>query len=214
MSSMHDQRRDYQHGSLSRSELHADPFEQFHRWMADALALGEIDATAMTLATASPNGRPSARVVLLKHFDHSGFDWFTDTSSQKGQELAANPQAELLFFWRPLERQVRIHGQVEPLPASEVDRYFASRPKGSRLSAAASHQSSEVSARQTLLDAVDRLSDQYEDAGPPRPTRWGGYRLQPSYFEFWQGRTDRLHDRFSYRIGAANNTWAISRLSP
>ena len=166
----------------------------------------------MTLATASASGMPSARIVLLKHFGAEGFAWYTDYRSHKGQELADNPQAALMFYWYGLERQVRIQGRVEKLSAAEGQRYFNERPVGSRISAAISHQSAVVDSRETLEQAVTELQQQHPEGDIPYPEFWGGYRLIPSHFEFWQGRASRLHDRFSYT--RVDGQWQIDRLSP
>jgi pyridoxamine 5'-phosphate oxidase len=166
----------------------------------------------MTLATADSEGRPSARIVLLKHFDDDGFCWYTDSRSQKGRELAANPLAALLFHWRDLSRQVRLHGTAALLPAAEADDYFLMRPEGSRFSAAASHQSAVIEGRSSLEDEVLRLRAAYPDGDVPRPEGWLGYRLVPEYFEFWQGQDNRLHDRIVYQPDAGG--WIMQRISP
>ena len=166
----------------------------------------------MTLATATAQGMPSVRIVLLKHFDADGFCWYTDKSSQKGAELAANPQASLLFYWRELERQVRISGVVEALEDRFNDEYFHSRPEDSRFSAAASQQSQPVEARDTLKARIAELRRQHPDGDVPRPAQWGGYRLRAQQIEFWQGRENRLHDRFRFTREAAG--WLIERLQP
>jgi pyridoxamine 5'-phosphate oxidase len=165
----------------------------------------------MTLATATRKGRPSARAVLLKGFDARGFVFYTNYRSRKGRELAENPQAMLLFCWEELERQVGIEGRVEQVSGAESDEYFASRPLGSRLSAVVSPQSEEVADREALEVKLEAASKRWRDA-PPRPPHWGGYRLTPERFEFWQGRKDRLHDRLCYRKSAA--AWKIERLAP
>lgn len=205
-------RRQYQHATLHRNQLQNEPVTQFENWLRDAREAKLIDATAMVLSTVDAANRAHSRVVLLKQFDASGFCWFTDQRSAKGQQLAANSTACILFYWRELERQVRIEGHVEKLDPGVADEYFHSRPDGSRFSAAASKQSSEVSNRQQLEQQVLELNSQYPDGDVPRPERWGGYKLKPDYFEFWQGRNDRLHDRFSYTPSAA--TWSMARLSP
>jgi len=211
MKDQRDVRREY-HGSLSRGQLDNDPRQQFGLWLQQATDAGQTDATAMTLATADASGLPSARIVLLKHFDEFGFAWYTDYGSAKGDDLAVNPQAALLFYWPKLDRQVRLVGQVEKLPASDAEAYFHSRPLGSRLSAAASEQSRVVVRRSDLEDKVAELQRQHPDGKIPRPSSWGGYRLLPSSFEFWQGRESRLHDRFVYRW--LDNRWQIERLAP
>ena len=205
-------RRDYESQSIGKADLDPDPMIQFGRWLHDAIDIGAIDATAMTLATATREGIPSARIVLLKKFDDAGFCWFTDSRSQKGQELAVNHQAALLFHWRDMSRQIRLQGSVEQLPVEEADAYFNSRPDGSRFSAAASHQSSSVDNRTVLENEVQRLNDLYPQGDVPRPEAWIGYRLKPVYFEFWQGMVNRLHDRLVYRPDEGG--WLIERISP
>jgi pyridoxamine 5'-phosphate oxidase len=207
-----DYRRDYESHSIGKRDLDPDPIVQFGRWLQDAIDIGAVDATAMTLATATSDGIPSARIVLLKKFDDAGFCWFTDSRSQKGQELALNDQAALLFHWRDMSRQIRVQGRVERLPAEEADTYFQSRPDGSRFSAAASHQSSSVENRGVLETEVQRLNQSYPQGDVPRPEAWIGYRLKPAYFEFWQGLVNRLHDRLIYR--PVKNSWSIERISP
>jgi len=205
-------RREYQAKTLDTADLAADPVEQFGRWFGEIELLMPTDATSMTLATANAAGMPSARIVLLKHFDADGFCWYTDYRSHKGQDLAQNPQAELMFYWPQLERQVRISGTVERLPDGSGQIYFAERPLGSRLSAAASHQSAVVDSRATLEQRVEALRARHADGQVPKPEQWGGYRLRPLAFEFWQGRENRLHDRLRYRL--QDNTWVIERLQP
>jgi len=205
-------RREYLASPLQRDMLQQDPVQQFAQWMEKATEVSPDDATSMTLATASASGMPSARIVLLKHFDQDGFAWYTDYESQKGRELAENPQAELMFYWYGLERQVRIQGRVERLSPEQGDQYFNERPFGSRLSAAASHQSQPVDSRETLEQNVTALADAWPDEDLPRPERWGGYRLIPTAFEFWQGRANRLHDRFRYSL--VDGEWVIERLQP
>lgn len=207
-----DYRRDYETRGMRKADLDRNPVTQFGRWLQDANDLKLIDSTAMTLATSTPGGMPSARTVLLKSYDERGFCWFTDSRSQKGQELSLNPQASLLFHWRDLSRQVRVQGIVEPLPVIDAETYFNSRPEGSRFSAASSCQTSTVKNRQALEDEVQRLRAIYPDGNVPRPESWIGYRLKPQYFEFWQGLVNRLHDRIVYR--PSGNDWEMERLSP
>ena len=206
-------RRPYSGAALRRGDLAADPLEQFARWLQAALDAGAADATAMALATASEEGRPSIRIVLLKHFDAKGYCWYTDYRSRKGAELAANPQAALLFHWRDLERQARIAGKVEKLSQAESEAYFQSRPEASRFAAAASVQSAPAAGRDCLEREVQRLRQRHPDGAVPRPTHWGGYRLRPAEYEFWQGREGRLHDRFRYLKGA-DGVWTAQRLQP
>ncbi|MBY4678015.1 pyridoxamine 5'-phosphate oxidase [Marinobacterium arenosum] len=215
MSNSHDYkalRREYLAEPLQRETLQDDPVAQFAHWLQQATEVSPDDATSMTLATASASGMPSARIVLLKHFDQEGFAWYTDYESQKGRELAENPQAELMFYWYGLERQVRVQGRVERLSPAQAEQYFNERPFGSRLSAAASHQSQVVDSRATLERQVEQLKQRHPDENLPRPQRWGGYRLVPSKFEFWQGRENRLHDRFRYTL--TEQGWQIDRLQP
>ncbi|WP_207062747.1 pyridoxamine 5'-phosphate oxidase [Motiliproteus sp. SC1-56] len=205
-------RREYIAEGLTWEHLDPDPFIQFQRWMEEALTVDPGDASSMVLATSTKDGCPSARVVLLKHYDEKGFCWYTDYRSQKGQELSENPQAELLFYWRALERQVRIWGRVERLEREAAEAYFASRPLGSQLSAAASQQSAVVQSREALEAQVARLAEACDGQAVPCPAQWGGYRLVPERFEFWQGRKNRLHDRMVY--GLEFDGWRIVRLAP
>jgi len=205
-------RRDYEAHVVSRKDMDPDPFVQFQRWLQRARDLDLLDATAMTLATADTDGKPSARIVLLKHVDTEGFCWYTDSRSQKGRDLEANPMAALLFHWRDLSRQVRVHGMVSRLPVEDADEYFGMRPQGSRFSAAASQQSTVIEGRSSLEDEVLRLQAAYPDGDVPRPPAWLGYRLVPDYFEFWQGQDNRLHDRIIYQPAAGG--WVMQRISP
>lgn len=168
----------------------------------------------MTLATADKSGQPHSRIILLKELDDTGFIWYTSQASDKGQQLAKNPQACLLFYWRELERQVRLEGYVEKLGPTQAEQYFQSRPQGSKFSAAASQQSTRIDNREVLEKRVKSLMHQYPDGNVPRPESWGGYRLNPHRFEFWQGRADRLHDRFIYTQSKDKSTWTIDRVSP
>jgi len=207
-----DTRNQYGEQGLHRGDLSADPLRMFSQWLEHARSSDVYDYTAMTLATADANAQPAARVVLLKHFDHNGFCWYTDRNSQKGQQLAANPQAALLFFWPKLHRQVRVEGTVEKLSEAEADAYFDSRPGASKLSAAVSMQSEVIPNRKALEDAVSAMRAKLGPREAQRPQRWGGYRLVPKAIEFWQGRDDRLHDRFRYMRDG--ETWTIERLCP
>jgi len=208
----HHTRRDYLGGALTSADLHADPFQQFSDWLQAAIDFGSKDATAMALATADADGAPTARTVLLKQHTAKGFVWFTDSRSRKGHDLAANPRAELLFYWRDLDRQVRIRGEVAKLPPERADQYFHSRPEGSRFSTAAAEQSAVVANRDELESRIQELEAQYPDGSVPRPDAWIGYSLAPHYFEFWQGRVNRLHDRFRYVLDG--DGWVIDRLAP
>ncbi len=231
-----DLRREYGLTGLRRGDLEADPIAQFRKWFDQAsgarasgrvrkfcirlykrllLASGAepLDLTAMTLATADKQGRPSARVVLLKGVDQRGFVFFTNYGSRKGQELMENPHAALVFYWPDQERQVSIAGEVNKLPAAESDAYFQTRPRGSRLAAWASAQSSTIKDRRTLEEKWEQMEGQYASQEIPRPPFWGGYLLCPGRVEFWQGRPNRLHDRFRY-TRQPDKTWLIERLSP
>ena len=204
-------RQEYMRAGLHEKDLAPDPFAQFGNWFDEALQSGIALPNTMTLATATKKGRPSARAVLLKEFDAHGFVFYTHYGSRKGRELEQNPQAMLLFCWEELERQVGIEGRVEQVPAAESDRYFASRPLGARLSAIVSPQSETVAGREDLETRLEEAAKRWRDA-PPRPPHWGGYRLAPDRFEFWQGRRDRLHDRLCYR--KSGGAWKIERLAP
>jgi pyridoxamine 5'-phosphate oxidase len=212
MSNYQDYRREYEADGLRRQQLQADPWQQFRRWLAEAEQVCHHDATSMTLATADIDGRPAARIVLLKEFDEQGLVWYTDSRSDKGQQLAQNPHAALLFYWAPLERQVRITGTVDAVPEDAVDAYFLNRPRDSQISAAASPQSRIVANREALEQRVESLQAQIGDGPVTRPGAWIGYRLQPQSFEFWQGQPSRLHDRFRYQL--TDSSWHIDRLAP
>ena len=209
--SVADIRQNYEKGELLESQAKASPFDQFEIWINEAIGLPVAEPTAMTLATSDASGKPAARIVLLKGYDSRGFVFYTNYESRKGTELAVKPQATLLFFWQPLERQVRIEGVVEKVSPQESDEYYHSRPLGSRIGAWASAQSRPVSI-EDLQAKVDEVSQQYGE-NPPRPAHWGGYRVRPSYFEFWQGRPSRLHDRLAYQQND-DGQWTIERLSP
>jgi len=191
-----------------------DPFEQFRIWFADAEASEVNDANAMTLATAGSDGRPSARIVLLKEFDETGLVFFTNTESQKGEELAVNPFAALLFHWKSLRRQVRFEGAVTAVSAAEADAYYASRPRVSRIGAWASQQSRPLADRAALMAAVDRFDAEYPGESVPRPPYWSGYRLSPLRVEFWHDGAFRLHDRFIFTRQAEGQPWSVQRLFP
>jgi pyridoxamine 5'-phosphate oxidase len=206
-----DMRREYAGEPLSERDVDPNPVAQFEKWFDQATRGGMTDANAMTLATATRDGRPSARIVLLKGIDERGFVFFTDYRSRKGGDLDSNPQASLCFFWEALHRQVRVSGSVMRVTREESEAYFHSRPHGSQIGAWASHQSSSLSSRDVLENEVARLAKLYPTEVPP-PPHWGGYRLTPDTLEFWQGRPSRLHDRIEYtREGPG---WRIRRLSP
>ena len=207
-----DLRHEYARESLDEHNVALDPIAQFSRWFQEAMGSACAEPNAMTLATAEQDGRPSARIVLLKGFDARGFVFFTNYRSRKGRELALNPQGALLFHWIELERQVRIEGEVEMVAREESDEYYASRPLGSRLGAWASPQSEVIARREELQSRLSEVSAKFGD-DPPRPEHWGGYRLAPDIVEFWQGRPNRLHDRVRY-IRESATVWKIERLAP
>lgn len=210
--SIADIRKDYKQHSLNEADIATNPFVQFEQWWNEAIASEIDEVNAMTLATATKAGIPSARIVLLKGYDSNGFVFFTNYNSHKGQELLDNPYAALVFFWKELERQVRIEGLVERVSESESDEYFNSRPEGSRIGAWASPQSTVIHDRSVIESNVDALTQQYTGQPIPRPAHWGGYRVKPQVIEFWQGRSSRLHDRFKFT--ATGDTWKRERLAP
>ncbi|HVS94291.1 MAG TPA: pyridoxamine 5'-phosphate oxidase [Mucilaginibacter sp.] len=206
-------RNEYQAAKLSESDTAADPIKQFDKWFKEALASQQHEPTAMTLATATPDGRPSARIVLMKGFDKEGFSFYTNYLSRKGKEIAKNPLGALTFFWDTLERQVRIEGTIEKLSREESEKYFHSRPKGSQVGAVASPQSQEIPGREGLKKKWQELEAQYAGKDIPKPSHWGGYILKPRMIEFWQGRPSRLHDRILYKK-TDNQNWKKVRLAP
>ena len=206
-------RRPHEDKPLGETEVKEEPFGQFVAWMTAALDAGLAFPNAMTLATASPDGHPSARIVLLKGFDERGFVFFSNYESTKGRELASNPRAALVFYWFELERQVRITGEIDRIAEQESDEYFVSRPVGSRVSTWASRQSEVIEDRSSLELAAAEARSRYPNGDIPRPPHWGGYRLVPNELEFWQGRADRLHDRLRYRRTDGGD-WLLERLSP
>ena len=206
-------RTDYVQSSLSETDVLADPIAMFQKWFAEAVKAQVMEPNAMDLSTVTPDGKPSSRIVLIKQFDERGFTWYTNYHSDKGQQLDHNPNAALLFFWRELERQVRIEGTVVKTTAAESDEYFNVRPLQSRLSAIASQQSAPIDSRATLESHYEAVAAALGDAQPPRPAHWGGYRLQPERIEFWQGRRSRFHDRIVFTRGA-DGQWSMQRLQP
>ena len=205
-------RQEYSERGLRKADVVADPLDQFTRWFDEACSAPILEPNAMTLATVDAAGQPSARTVLLKAVDRRGLTFYTNLESRKARELAANPQAALLFWWPPQGRQVRFEGEIEPVDDAEADAYFATRPRGSQIGAWASAQSNVVADRGTLEAAEREIAARFADRAVPRPPFWGGYRLVPTRVEFWQGRINRLHDRLRYtRRGEG---WDIERLAP
>jgi pyridoxamine 5'-phosphate oxidase len=209
-----DARKEYEQATLQEADVARDPLRQFTLWYEAAVAAEVPEPEAMTLSTATPEGRPSARIVLLRGYDDRGFCFFSNYNSHKGRELAANPYAALTFHWVEQERQVRIEGRVEKTSAAESDAYFFSRPSRSRIGAWSSPQSDVIPSRETLDELFKKFKEQYPDESAiPRPEHWGGYRLIPTRIEFWQGRPSRLHDRLQFsRDGEAG--WKLQRLAP
>jgi pyridoxamine 5'-phosphate oxidase len=206
-------RKEYSHKTLAETEIESDPIKQFNIWWQDALEAKITEVNAMTLATASSDGMPSARTVLLKGFSERGFVFFTNYNSFKGQQLTENPKACLVFFWKELERQVRITGIVQKTSSEENDAYFLSRPKASQVAAIVSPQSQVIENRQWLDDHYENLIKQLQETSVERPRHWGGYIVRPVIIEFWQGRPGRLHDRIQYTI-LEDGSWKIERLAP
>jgi pyridoxamine 5'-phosphate oxidase len=213
MSTIADIRKEYMLETLDEKGAEANAIRQFDKWWQEATTSTIDEINAMTLATATPDGKPSARIVLLKGYDDNGFVFFTNYESNKGKELAANPNACLVFFWKELERQVRLEGRVEKVSNEESDAYFFSRPQGSQVGAWASPQSTVIDNREVIEANVTKYTSQFELQPLQRPPHWGGYRLKPQLIEFWQGRESRLHDRLQYTL-QTNNEWKIERLAP
>ncbi len=206
-------RAEYARDGLAETDLEPDPVAMFRRWLGEAVAAGLHEPNAMVVATASAEGQPSSRMVLLKGLSEAGWVFFTNTRSRKGTELAANPRCALLFPWHPLERQVRIDGTAAPLASAEVAAYFEVRPRGSQLGAWASHQSRPVAGRDELAAAYDEVAARYPEPMPvPVPEEWGGYVVRPELVEFWQGRPGRMHDRLTY--ARSRDGWTTQRLAP
>lgn len=206
---LHNNRRNYTKHELTEYKISPNPYEQFGWWLQDATQDGIIEPNAMALSTASKSGKPSSRIVLLKAFDENGFIFYTNYHSRKGKEISENNAASLLFFWDKLERQVRIEGTIQKIEVHLSEKYFSERPYESRLSAIVSEQSEEVPSREYLEDRLEEVKQQGE---VKRPENWGGYILKADYFEFWQGRASRLHDRIIFDL--ENNAWKIKRLAP
>lgn len=205
-------RQDYTKDGLDRTNLDPNPFKQFETWFQQATNGQVLEPNAMQIATVSASGRPSLRTVLLKAFDEQGFVFYTNYHSQKAKDIAHNPQVVLLFFWKELERQVEITGRAEKVSTLESLKYFTSRPRGSQLGAWVSQQSSIITSRSLLEIKLDEMKRKFKEGAIPLPDFWGGFRVIPDTFEFWQGRTNRLHDRFEYRL--VNGQWDINRLAP
>jgi len=206
-------RTEYKLQTLNEADVDSNPIQQFDKWWNEAMNSEIDEVNAMALATASPEGKPSVRIVLLKDYNENGFVFFTNYESNKGLSLANNPQASIVFFWKELQRQVRIDGIAEKVNAAESDTYFASRPEGSRIGAWASPQSKVITTREELENKYDAYQQQFAEKNIPRPAFWGGYRIKPLVIEFWQGRQNRLHDRIQYTI-EKDNSWKIERLAP
>ena len=217
-----DLRQEYSQMGLSRENLDLDPFNQFEHWFqqacdrtsTDLSARNVSEPNAMSLATVSAAGEPSQRMVLLKYFDRQGFVFFTNYESEKARQIQGNSHVSLLFFWLALERQVRISGTAAKIPAAESLKYFVTRPRGSQIGAWCSQQSTVISSRKILELKLDEMKRKFENKEVPLPSAWGGYRVVPHRFEFWQGRPNRLHDRFLYSLTDGTSAWTIQRLAP
>jgi pyridoxamine 5'-phosphate oxidase len=206
-------RREYSTKPLRRANLDADPFRQFDAWFREALTVEAMDANAMSLATVSADGQPSARTVLLKYYDETGFVFYTNLGSRKAREISQNPKVALLFYWHELHRQVKIVGAASTISTAENVKYFMRRPRDSQLGAWVSEQSSVITARSVLENTFEQMKEKFANGEVPLPSLWGGYRVTAQTMEFWQGRESRLHDRFIYRQDESD-TWAIDRLAP
>lgn len=209
---LEDVRREYLIGGLQREDLFDSPFKQFETWMAQAIKSEIADPTAMTLATVNAEGQPSQRIVLLKHFSEQGFVFYTNYNSVKAKDIEGNPKVSIHFPWHMMERQVKVMGTVEKVSSAESLKYFLSRPRESQIAAWASNQSHRISSRSTLLNQIESIKKKFENGEVPLPEFWGGYRVTPSIFEFWQGGGSRLHDRFQFSL--IDHQWGIERLAP
>lgn len=209
-----DLREEYTLKGLRRNDLDVDPFKQFEQWFQQACQANLPEPNAMSLATVSPQGGPSQRIVLLKYFDHQGFVFFTNYESKKARQIEDNPHVSLLFFWIGLERQVEICGQAQKISSTESLKYFTTRPRGSQIGAWCSQQSMAISSRKILELKFDEIKRKFQDREIPLPSSWGGYRVRPHSFQFWQGRPNRLHDRFLYSRADSQADWKIERLAP
>ncbi len=209
---LQDLRLDYTKHSLDKSEVNKNPFTQFESWFEEALNAEVREANAFTLSTVDVDSKPHSRIVLLKGLEGNEFKFYTNYASDKGKEIAENPNVSMCFFWRELERQVRIDGVAAKLPEAESEAYFKSRPHLSQIGAHASHQSTSVPNREYLDETFQKMKNSFEEGKVPKPAFWGGYGISPTYFEFWQGRASRLHDRIAYSL--ENGIWKIKRLSP
>ena len=210
---LEDIRREYLKGGLTREQLDASPFAQFEQWMEQAIASGIADPTAMTLATVDADGQPSQRIVLLKHFDHKGFVFFTNYGSTKAKNIKVNDKVSLHFPWHMMERQVKVMGRAQKIPTTETLKYFISRPRESQIAAWASEQSSPISSKTFLLSQFESIKQKFHKGEVPLPDFWGGFRVTPHKFEYWQGGANRLHDRFQYSQDDGQ-AWQIERLAP
>ncbi|MDD3189793.1 MAG: pyridoxamine 5'-phosphate oxidase [Fermentimonas sp.] len=212
MSNLYQMRQEYAAGSLNEEEMASDPIQEFGDWMNAAISAGLSEPNAMTVATATPEGKPSARVVLLKEFNNEGFVFFTNYHSRKGKELKSNPFAAVLFDWHDIERQVRIEGMVEKLSEEDSDEYFESRPESAKIGAWASPQSRIIKNREEIEKLQEEIEDQFDELPVHRPGHWGGYLIRPTTIEFWQGRPNRMHDRIVYY--KTEEGWTMHRLAP
>lgn len=209
---MKELRFEYGDQPLHRHQLHREPFAQLNQWLNEAIQAGLREPNAVVLSTVSSQGKPSSRTVLIKKMDATGLIFYTNTNSRKAKEMAENPYVSLTFLWKEQERQVRIEGTIQPLSSEDSTLYWRERPRGSQIGAWASRQGQVIASRQVLENRLTELQERFKDQEVPIPSDWGGYRIVPALFEFWQGRRDRLHDRFQYRLD--EGSWVIERLSP